>query len=106
MGGKDEWGLSFWETYDTMSFMFELANAYGEKYLNLIQSYAHAFFSSSLSHYRGEKQEEAGSYDGMLNCSCALLELFFLFDLDAAPHGNPQFKKYDIKYTRGYYFFG
>lgn len=101
-GGKDEWGLSFWETYDTMSFMFELANAYGEKYLNLIQSYAHAFFSSSLSHYRGEKQEEAGSYDGMLNCSCALLELFFLFDLDAASHGNPQFEKYDIKYTMAY----
>ncbi len=84
------WGADFWTTYDTMTFFYELSQTYGEQYADIIASYAPSVLDSWESHYRlpdknnsaGSDNDEVGSYDGMLNCSCAMLEMFYLFHLD------------------------
>ncbi len=97
-----KWGTSFWETYDTMVFFYETYKAYGDKYINVLSSYGSAFLEQHLSHYRSSGQEELGSYDGMLNCSCALLEMFELFDLSSLQKQNNDFIKYNEEETLNY----
>ncbi|MDE6058777.1 MAG: hypothetical protein K2G44_01905 [Clostridia bacterium] len=93
------WGADFWTTYDTMTFFYELSQTYGEQYADIIASYAPSVLDSWESHYRlpdkndsaSSDNDEIGSYDGMLNCSCAMLEMFYLFHLDELK-ANGKFK--------------
>ena len=103
---KRVWGVNFWTTYDIMCFIFEMQSVYGSTYLNMLQSYGMSFFETHIAHYRDAGKQEPGSYDGMLNCSCALLELFALFDFDALQEASlansPLRTKYDVDLTIDY----
>lgn len=108
------WGTDFWTTYDTITFFYELSQTYGNQYADLIASYAPAILDSLDSHYRLPNQnnsassdnDEIGSYDGMLNCSCAMLEMFYLFRLNElktnSKYKDWSFQKFSADITLNY----
>lgn len=78
-----KWGVGFWETYDLITFIYELSLVYGQEHKLMIESFGIPFCTSLEKHYRKADNDESGSYDGMLNCSTSLLELFVLINLDS-----------------------
>lgn len=100
-----KWGVGFWESYDLITFIYELSLVYGNEYKLMIESFGIPFCSSLKKHYRKRDNDEAGSYDGMLNCSTSLLELFVLVNLDYLKKDekySEELKEYSIEETLEY----
>lgn len=78
-GKNNMWGRSFWISYDVMKLLKDLEE-YSIRYKGYAYSYIIPVFKSFVTH--NPEARNGGfehNYDGIIGCSCALLELLYIY---------------------------
>lgn len=83
------WSNSFWISHDVLQYMFYLSRTSVKHWECALPFIDEVFNDIALKHYRHKEDDpDKGSYDGVLDCSCAMLELFCLHGLHDSSNHN------------------